>query len=52
MYARLKSAIAGFDGNFVEAIELDDNRARRVPKKPIGRALDLKEANALIKRLR
>ena len=30
LYAQLKSSIAGFDGDFVEAIKLDDKRARRI----------------------
>lgn len=31
--ARIKASIAGFDGTFVEAHELDDKSAKRVPQK-------------------
>ena len=37
--ARTKASIARFDGTFVEAHTLDAARARRVPKKMIGREL-------------
>jgi hypothetical protein len=50
--ARLKASIAGFnEGTFSEAHMLDAKRAKKVPKKMIGRVLDQDEANALLKRI-
>ena len=50
--ARLKAAVAGVGGDFVEAHELGDKIGRKVPKDLIGRALTLKEAQELLNRLR
>ena len=49
--ARIKASIAGFDGTFVEAHMLDERRARKVPKKMIGRELSDHEVRALLERL-
>ena len=49
--ARLKASIAGFDGEFIEAHMLDAKSAKKIPKRMIGRALSLREANALLDRL-
>lgn len=51
IFARLRAAIAGLGGKFVEAHVLDDKRAQRVPKKMIGRALSDREAYALLDRI-
>jgi len=51
LYAALRSAIAGFEGKFVEAHMLDARTVRRIPKKAIGRVLSLKEGKALIERM-
>ncbi len=51
VYARLKAAIAGIDGEYKEGYELDAKMARKVPKKQIGKPLSQKQANALLKEL-
>jgi hypothetical protein len=51
IFARLDAALAGFDGDYVEAHRLDDKRAKKVPKKMIGRVLTEKEALALLDRM-
>lgn len=53
IYAMLRAAIAGsgFNGPPDDLIELDARRARKVPKAMIGRVLDHREAEALLKRL-
>lgn len=49
--ARLKASIAGFEGPYSEMHELGVEIAKRVPKKLIGKVLDQKEANALLKKI-
>ena len=51
IFARLDAAMAGFDGDFIEAHRLDDKRAKKVPKKMIGRVLSPGEVSALLDRL-
>jgi hypothetical protein len=48
MYAALKSAMAGFEGDLKEVIPLDAKTAKRIPKKAIGRARSFKEGKKLI----
>ena len=36
VFARLKAAMAGMDGEYQEGYELDDKMARKAPKKLIG----------------
>ena len=50
-FARLDAVIAGVEGVFVGGHMLDAKTARKIPKKMIGRALTLREANALLDRL-
>ena len=45
IFARIKASIAGFEGQPVEAHKLDATRARKVPKKMIGRALSNDEVD-------
>lgn len=51
IYARLWASTAGFEGTFVEAHKLDQQRARKVPKAMIGRVLTDREVAALLERL-
>jgi hypothetical protein len=51
IHARLVASMAGFDGEFVEAHQLDAKSAKKVPKGSVGRSLSLKEAGELLKRL-
>jgi hypothetical protein len=51
-YALLKASIAGMEGACTESYELNAKMARKVPKKLIGKPLDHKQANALLKKLR
>jgi hypothetical protein len=52
VYARLKAAIVGLEGEYKEGYELDAKMARKVPKKLIGTPLTQKLANVLLKKLR
>ncbi len=52
MFARLKANIAGHEGEFVEAHELDDKTAKQVPKDMRGRVLSGIEAARLLKRMK
>ena len=52
VYARIKAAIAGPMGEYQEGYELNATMARKVPKKLIGKPLNQKQANALVKKLR
>jgi hypothetical protein len=52
VYAQLKASIAGMDGEYKEGYELSATMARKVPKKLIGKPLNQKQANALVKKLR
>ena len=52
IFAKVKAAIYGFGGTFVEAHQLDASTARKVPRKMIGRALTADEAAALLDRRR
>jgi hypothetical protein len=38
IYARLRASLAGFGGEFIEAHELDAERAQNAPAKMIGRS--------------
>ena len=51
VYALLKASIAGAEGECTESYELNAKMARKVPKKLIGKPLDHKQANALLKKL-
>ena len=51
IFARLRAAIGGFKGTFVEAHPLDAKTAKRIPKRMIGRSISVAEAAALIQRL-
>ena len=50
-FARLDAAITGLGGDFVGGHMLDDKRAKKVPKKMIGRVLSPREVSALLDRL-
>jgi hypothetical protein len=52
VFAQLKASIAGMEGKCKEIYALDAKMARKVPKKLIGKALNQKQANALVKKLR
>ena len=51
VFARLKEAVAGIEGEFQECHELDAKTAKKVPKAMIGRVLTRKEATGLLKKL-
>jgi hypothetical protein len=51
MYAALKSAMAGFDGKYVETQQLDAKTAKKLPKDPVGRVLKQREAMKVLKKL-
>lgn len=51
LVARLKASMAGFDGEFVEAHQLDPKMVKLIPKTAIGRVLSLQEADQVLKRL-
>lgn len=51
IFAKVKAAIDGFTGTFVEAHELDARSARKIPRTMIGRTLTARQATALLKRL-
>ena len=51
LFASLRASIAGHEGTFEEAIELDAKTARRVPRKMIGRVLTQREAEVLLRRM-
>ena len=51
-YAQLKASIAGMEGKCKEIHALDAKMARKVPKKLIGKSLNQKQVNALVKKLR
>lgn len=51
IYARLEATKAGLPGEFVEALELDRTRGRKVAKKMRGRVLEGKELRELLKRM-
>jgi hypothetical protein len=51
-YAQLKASTAGMEGKCTEIHELDAKMAKKVSKKLIGKPLNQKQANALIKKLR
>ena len=51
IFARLRAAIGGFKGTFIEAHPLDAKTAKKIPRKLIGRSLTVTEAAALIQRL-
>ena len=50
-FARLYAAAAGVEGVFVGGHMLNAKTAEQILKKMIGRALTLREANALLNRL-
>ncbi len=52
VYALLKASMAGAMGECKESYELTATMARKVPKKLIGKPLNQKQANALVKKLR
>jgi hypothetical protein len=52
MYAGLKSAIAGFEGELKEVIPLDAKTAKKLPKDLVGRVLKQREAMKLLKSLK
>lgn len=49
--ARLKASIAGFEGPYSDMHEPDAKIAAKIPKKMIGRVLDQKEAEVLLKKI-
>jgi hypothetical protein len=49
--ARLKAAIAGHGGDYVEHHALDAKTAAKIPKGAIGRVLGQAEAQALLDRI-
>ena len=51
IFAKIKTSTAGFEGEPVEAYALDKARARKVPKKMIGRTLSDREVRALLDRM-
>ena len=52
VFARLKAAITGFPGTFVEIHALDQKTEKKVPKTMVGRVLSQTEAAMLLNRLR
>jgi hypothetical protein len=48
LYAALDSAIAGFEGKWIESIPLDAKTVKRIKKKEIGRVLTFKEGKRII----
>jgi hypothetical protein len=48
MYAGLKSAIAGFEGDLKEVLPIDAKTAKRIKKKDIGRVLSFEEGKKII----
>jgi hypothetical protein len=52
VYAQLKGSMAVGGGTYQEGYELTATMARKVPKKLIGKPLNQKQANALVKKLR
>jgi len=51
IYARLRAAMNGFGGSFIEAHALDARLTKKIPKRMIGKALTAREAAALLDRL-
>lgn len=51
VFAKVKAAIDGFGGTFVEAHQLDVKTAKKIPKKMIGRMLTSREAAELLVRI-
>jgi hypothetical protein len=51
IFAKVKAAIDGFGGVFVEAHQLDAKTAQKIPRKMIGRALTADEAAKVLDRL-
>lgn len=51
IFARLHAGIADLGGAFVEVHALDDETAREVPAKIIGRMLSDRESHALLNRI-
>jgi hypothetical protein len=47
--ARLRAAIAGIEGEFLEGHELDDKMTKKMPKELIGKPLTRRQAAALLK---
>jgi hypothetical protein len=52
VYAQLKASIALGDGKYQEGYELDARMTRKMPRNLIGKPLNQKQANALVKKLR
>ena len=50
IFARLEASMAKLGGKFIEAHQLDERTARKVPRKMIGRALTADEAATLLDR--
>lgn len=48
MFAALHAGIAGQTGEYIEAVELDERAAARIPESAIGRVLHERTARALI----
>ena len=48
MYAGLRSAIAGFEGDLLEVLPLDAKTTKRIKKKDIGRVLSFEEGKKII----
>ena len=51
IFARLRAAMNGFGGSFIEAHALDVKLAKKIPKRMIGKALTASEAAVLLDRL-
>ena len=49
--ARMKAALAGQEGEFVEGHLLDGKTTKKVPKRMIGKNLSAAEAKSILKRL-
>jgi hypothetical protein len=49
--ARMKLAIAGYKGDYLECHQLDRKTARKIPEKFIGKPLSRKQADDLLTKL-
>lgn len=50
--ARLKASMAGFDGKFVEAHQLEPKMVKAIPAKMLGRVLKPEEAGRLLRKFK
>ena len=51
MMARMKVAMAGYKGAFIECQQLDAQTAHKIPQKYLGKPLTRKQAEDLLRKL-